>query len=83
MSSDRPTVLWVLSAPTVSAPGVLPGETIAPMTGVPSSVLPRLPADDTTTRPAETARSTASASGSVRYDSVAAWPSDILTTRSL
>src|SRR6187397_1280241 len=57
-SSDRATVPRVFSAPTVSAPGVLPGQTMAPMIGVPSSVLPRLPADATTTRPAATARST-------------------------
>jgi len=57
MSSDRDTVPRVFDAPTVSAPGVSPGDTIPPTIGVPSSVFPRLPAAETTTMPAFTARS--------------------------
>src|SRR5688572_1889285 len=69
LSSLRNTVPFVFNAPTVSAPGVKPGDTIAPITGTPLASLPRFPADATTTRLLATARSTASASGSSRYAS--------------
>jgi len=69
LSSLRNTVPLVFNAPTVSAPGVKPGDTMAPTIGTPAAFLPMLPADATTTMPAATARSTASASGSSRYAS--------------
>ena len=46
------------------AAGELPGDTMPPMTALPSSVLPKLPAAVTTTIPASTARCTAWHSGS-------------------
>ena len=67
-SHRRTAAAWprVLSAPTVSAAGVFPGEMTPPTIGRPSSVFPMLPAAATTTRPALTARSTAWHSGSSR-----------------
>ena len=80
-SSDRCGVPFVFSAPTVIAKGELPGDSMPPITGVPSGVFPRLPAAATTTMPAFTARSTASHSGSSSAGSNTGWPSDRLMTR--
>jgi hypothetical protein len=63
--------------------GALPGAVIAPYCVWPLAFLPRLPAAVTTTTPASTTRLAASVSGSVRYDSVTAAPTDRLTTRML
>ena len=71
----------MFSAPTVMAYGELPGDSIPPMTGVPSAVFPRLPAAATTTIPAATARSTASHSGSSAAGSNTGCPSDRLMIR--
>ena len=69
VSSARSTVPLWLDAPTVITQGALPGAPMPPYCGLPSGPLPRLPAAETTTRPASTARLAASVSGSVVYDS--------------
>src|SRR5262245_4531226 len=69
VSSDRFAVPLWLEAPTVITHGALPGAPIAPYCALPSAPRPRLPAAETTTRPASTARFAASVSGSVLYDS--------------
>ena len=79
-SSNLAEVPKVLMAPTVSAPGELPGEVTPPKTLVPSFALPKFPAEHTTTMPAATARSTACATGEVRNDS-GREPNDRFTTR--
>ena len=81
VSSERSGVPYVLRAPTVMTLGACPGLTIPPTIGVPSSVLPRLPAEQTTISPAATARSAAWASGSSRYDSSTGAPIDRFTIR--
>ena len=83
MSSDRSAVPRVFSAPTVSANGELPGDTIPPTTGFPSSVLPKLPAAATTRMPSSIARCTAWHSGSSLYDSSTGLPSERLMIRML
>ena len=45
VSSDRPTVPHVFSAPTVMANGELPGDVMPPSTVRPSADRPSLPAD--------------------------------------
>src|SRR5262245_47999159 len=76
LSSSREAVPKVLVAPTVIANGELPGDAMPPRTGVPSGILPALPAAATTTIPARYARSTAAHSGSKATGSVTAWPSE-------
>src|SRR5881628_3737532 len=73
----------VLSAPTVSAPGVLPGDVMLPSTVRPSGDFPELPADATTTMPALTAFCTTTHSGSVEDGSNTGWPSERFMTRML
>src|SRR5438093_5820339 len=83
LSSVRFTVPHVLSAPTVSASGELPGDVMPPRIMCPSADLPALPADATTTMPAFTASATARHSGSVVDDSNTGCPSERLMTRML
>ena len=71
----------MLSAPTVSADGELPGDEMPPTTGVPSASLPTLPAATVTRMPASVARCTAWHSGSSRSDSITGCPSETLTIR--
>src|SRR5687767_10636943 len=69
MSSDRSAVPLWLDAPTVMTQGALPGAPTPPYWSAPLGPLPRLPAAETTTIPASTARRAARVSGSVVYDS--------------
>ena len=82
-SSVRSTVPCVFVAPTVRTHGALPGAVMPPYCVSPDPLRPKLPAADTTTMPASTARFAASVSGSDRYDSVTAAPTDRLMTRML
>src|SRR5262245_12412006 len=65
LSSLRPIVPHVFSAPTVSAPAELPGDVMLPRIVRPSADFPEFPADATTTMPALTAFCTTTQSGSV------------------
>src|SRR6185436_595413 len=65
VSSPRSAVPLWLEAPTVITHGALPGAPMPPYWGLPSGPRPRLPAAETTTSPASTARFAASVSGSV------------------
>src|SRR5271154_1573253 len=65
-SSLRVTVLFVSTAPTVTADGALPGERMPAYPGRPvTTFFPTLPAATTTTMPARTAASTPCTSGSL------------------
>ena len=82
VSSDGPAVPQVLSAPTVSANGELPGDVMPPRTAPVGglAVVARGGDDDDA---GAVAFATASHSGSVRDGSVTGWPSDRLMTRML
>src|SRR5690349_7533059 len=80
-SSARAAVPISLDAPTVSTQGAFPGAPTPPYSALPAGLRPRLPAAETTTMPASTARFAASVRGSVLYDSYTPAATERLMTR--
>ena len=81
VSSARSTVPMWLEAPTVSTQGAFPGDVMPPYCVWLSGLRPLFPAAATTVIPARTARSAASVSGSVVYDSYTPVATERLITR--